>query len=189
MDDKNNMKMVRLFVSINMPNFIVQKAKQIQKELEKLDLFEGSCTTPEQMHSTLCFIGQVPEKEVEKIEEALSYVRMPKIEIKTEKVGVFRIKDKIKIIYLGFVSYPLYDLVGQIERALLPWVQPETRTFTPHITLVRVKKVYNSRKLIAKINEILIYPETFMIDFFVLKQSVLLQSGAEHFVVKRYELS
>ena len=133
----------RVFIAINLPEEIKKELSSLQRKWSELP---ARWVKPENLHITLAFLGYLSDEEVAKVCEITNEV--------AKKHSPFSIK-LVKISYgppkkspprmvwaIGEKSKPLTDLKNDLENELSGRVgfQPENRTFTPHITLARIRK-------------------------------------------------
>jgi 2'-5' RNA ligase len=127
--------MHRLFVAVEPP-------ESIKDQL--LGLMEGvpgaRWQTPEQLHLTLRFIGEVDGRTAEDIAEALLRLAHPGFEVALAGVGVFERRGRPEAIWAGLTPHaPLRVVHDKVDRALaMAGVAPDTRAYHPHITLARL---------------------------------------------------
>jgi 2'-5' RNA ligase len=127
--------MLRLFTAIEVPEGVRTRLTFLQGGVP------GARWTPvENMHLTLRFIGEVDEAVARDIDEALSALREPSFELTLRGVGGFGGRDP-KAIWAGVTPCPaLHHLVAKIESALQRMgLEAETRKYSPHVTLARLK--------------------------------------------------
>lgn len=179
---------MRLFVSIEFPPEIIAYLTQLQHQLFAQKLFEGTLTKPEQLHLTLQFIGDVSEKQVPEIQRALRSISMKPFQASLGSLGVFSSQNHIRIVWIDIQAKELVNLVQNVNIVLEPKVVLEEREFVNHITLARVKKVPDKATLISYLKSIKPKPICFMVNNFILKQSILTSQGAEYSDVERYVL-
>jgi len=169
--------MLRLFVAIELPESIRQR----------LALLCGGVPgarwlSPETMHLTLRFIGEVQEAALGDIDDALCDIRAPGFEVALDGIGNFGNSGKPRAIWAGVARNPaLQHLHGKIESALVrAGLPPEGRKFTPHVTLARVKSGRAGRvgEYVAAHNPFQAGP--FKVAGFTLFSSFLSHSGAIH---------
>lgn len=184
MDEK-----IRLFVAIELPEFVLDEVRRIRHSFNALNLFQGNWTKQEQLHGTLAFIGQVEQSAVDLINEQLDRIKFPVLTAQLSSLNYLTHHHRIKLIYLDFICDQLPQLVAQIRTALSAWITPEkNHQWLNHITLARIRHVEDREKLIDAIELFAVKPITFLIDSFVLKQSVLDTSGAIHLPIACYPL-
>jgi 2'-5' RNA ligase len=124
----------RLFVAVDLPEAVIGELAKIRplatpgvKRIE-----------PEQMHLTLHFLG---DADVQATATALEEVDVPKFRLTLNGVGQFAAGDRSAILWAGVIVTPelkqLHTAVGQaLARQRF---QPESRPYSPHITLARCK--------------------------------------------------
>ncbi|HUT49608.1 MAG TPA: RNA 2',3'-cyclic phosphodiesterase [Alphaproteobacteria bacterium] len=169
--------MLRLFVAIELPESL----------RERLALLCGGVPgarwlSPETMHLTLRFIGDVQEAALGDIDAALAGIHVPGFEIMLDGIGVFGNGARPRAIWAGVArNPPLEHLHGKIESALVrTGLPPEGRKFTPHVTLGRAKAANPGRvgDFVAAHNPFQAGP--FKALGFTLFSSFLSHSGAIH---------
>jgi 2'-5' RNA ligase len=101
----------------------------------------------ENMHITLCFIGNVDEATAGDLAAALSAVRVPAFDVAIEGAGYFSRGPKPTMLWAGVArSEALTHLQEKIESALVrAGAAPEARKFTPHVTLARLNGAPRTR--------------------------------------------
>lgn len=121
----------RLFVALDLPVDATAALEQIQPRavagLKRIDL--------DQLHLTLHFLG---ESDMDQTKLALQSVSVPSFFLTLEGVGQFPTRDG-GVLWAGIAqSDPLQNLHRKIADALgSTGFIPETRPFSPHITLAR----------------------------------------------------
>jgi RNA 2',3'-cyclic 3'-phosphodiesterase len=95
---------------------------------------------PEDYHITLRFIGDIDAGAARDIDETLGDIRRPKAPIRFEGLSWFG-GDKPRAIVAKVKADPaLMDLQAEQERRLRRiGIEPETRKYTPHVTLARLR--------------------------------------------------
>jgi RNA 2',3'-cyclic 3'-phosphodiesterase len=129
--------MPRLFTGLELPEAVVA-----QMALARGGLFGARWLEPEDYHITLRFIGDVDATTARDIDETLQEIRRPVAEVRFEGLGWFG-GDKPRAIVARVQPEPaLIELQAEQERRLRRvGVAPETRRFTPHVTLARLRRV------------------------------------------------
>jgi len=175
----------RLFVAIDPP-------PEIRELLAGLcsGLPEARWIAPEQLHLTLCFIGDVSGAAFLDVKEALGGIHHRPLLLRLQGVGFFPPRGLPRIIWVGIEhNEPLEVLQRKITARLFSLgLEPENRKFSPHITLVRLHQTPPSR--VGKYMEIhgLFSSPEFEIDSFLIYSSVLGRHGAHHRVEQAYVL-
>ena len=148
--------MLRSFISIDIEDpLVLKRIEEISREIKKtgaiIKLVES-----QNIHMTLRFLGEIDEKEVEVIKRIMEdkLDGFKKFEIELRGVGAFPSISNPRVIWVGVGkgSMELKTLANIINRGLKDiGTHKETRPFSPHITIARVKR-YNS-SLRKKIEE------------------------------------
>lgn len=175
----------RLFVAIDPP-------ADIREQLAALccGLPDARWVQPEQLHLTLCFIGEVDGTTFLDICEALAEIQTSAFALRLRGVGFFPPRGLPRVVWSGIdPCEPLMVLQRKISTRLFQLgVELENRKFSPHITLARLQQTPASKvgKYLA-ING-LFASDPFAVDRFVLYSSILGKKGASHFVEQAYPL-
>ena len=133
--------MPRLFTGLDVPEGMADDLSRLQGGLGAARWIE-----PEDFHITLRFIGDVGERAANDIADMLYAVRKRPLEVTLTGLGSFG-GDKPHTLYIAVKpSQPLIELQSEHERIMrrvgLP---PETRKFTPHVTLARLGRNARAR--------------------------------------------
>ncbi len=127
--------MPRLFTALQIPDDVADALA-----LTRGGLFGARWLDPEDYHITLRFIGDIEPRLADEVADALGQVSRSRVTIAFEGLGWFG-GDKPRAIVAKVKPTPeLSELAADHERRLrrlgLP---PETRNFTPHVTIARVR--------------------------------------------------
>ena len=127
--------MPRLFTGLELPEPVVG-----QLALMRGGVVGARWLEPEDYHITLRFIGDVDGRGARDIDETLSDIRRPKAPVRFEGLSWFG-GDKPRAIVAKVKPEPaLMDLQAEQERRLRRiGIEPETRKYTPHVTLARLR--------------------------------------------------
>lgn len=122
---------MRLFIAIQLSDAMKDALTAAQDEMYAQGV-RGNFTTRENMHLTLAFIGEYPDKE--QVMDALASVSFSSFYITLKGMGCFR-----DLWWAGMEeSAPLTAVVRRIRRALAENDIPfDKKRFSPHITLIR----------------------------------------------------
>lgn len=176
----------RLFVAIDPP-------QQIRDHLAMLccGLPNARWTPLEQLHLTLCFIGEVDGSTFLDIREALAEVTVPQFSLHLQGVGFFPPRGQPRVIWAGIEkSEPLHLLQRKITTRLFHLgLEPDNRKFSPHITLARLQQTPAAKVGKYLQNNGLFRSLPFLVDQFTLYSSLLGRAGALHLVEQQYPLS
>jgi 2'-5' RNA ligase len=127
--------MPRLFTGLELPAAVVG-----QLALMRGGVVGARWLEPENYHITLRFIGDIDARTARDIDDALSDIRRPKAPVRFEGLSWFG-GDKPRAIVAKVKADPaLMDLQAEQERRLRRiGIEPETRKYTPHVTLARLR--------------------------------------------------
>lgn len=129
--------MLRLFVGIELPESVRQLLAGVPDDYPM-----AHWHAPEHLHLTLNFIGSVDEECARRMAAALMDVPCWPFELTVQGVGYFGTLQRPFVLWAGVAaSAQLQQLQRMLEQRLLPLgLVSETRPYTPHITLARVKQ-------------------------------------------------
>lgn len=176
----------RLFVAIDPP-------AAIREQLVPLccGLPEARWTPTEQLHLTLCFIGEVDGATFLDIREALSEIGFASFSLQLRGVGFFPPRGQPRVVWAGVEKCePLMVLQRKITTRLFQMgVELENRKYSPHLTLARLNQTSPAR--VGKyLNEHALFAsDPFPVHQFILYSSVLGRKGASHIIEQEYELA
>jgi 2'-5' RNA ligase len=129
--------MPRLFTGLELPDGVAG-----QLALMRGGVVGGRWIEPENYHVTLRFIGDVDGGVARDIDETLSDIRRSTAPVRFEGLSWFG-GDKPRSLIAKVKPEPaLMDLQAEQERRLRRiGIEPETRKYTPHVTLARLRGV------------------------------------------------
>src|ERR1700733_2479167 len=129
--------MPRLFTALELPERVASQLAQARGGVVGARWLEAG-----DYHVTLRFIGDVDGRAAHDIVEPLCDIRRPKVFVRFEGLSWFG-GDKPRAIVARVKADPaLIDLQAEQERRLRRiGIEPETRKYTPHVTLARLRSV------------------------------------------------
>lgn len=135
--------MPRLFTALDLTPSFKNTLTHLQRGLEGVNWVE-----PENLHMTLVFIGDVIRPIANEIVEELAKIKFEPLQLDISEIGFFGSK-KPRLLYLGIKpNRQLSELVMRQENMLRELgVQLQTRAFTPHITLARLKSGFTPQHI------------------------------------------
>jgi 2'-5' RNA ligase len=129
----------RLFVSIELPRAISERFAELDPHLRGVRWL-----APEQMHLTLSFLGNVSEEVAEHLKENLAAIDWKAFFLPLTGFGAFPGKGRPNVIWVGVGrGHPhLFQLHKRVqEAALAAGLEPDLRSFHPHVTVARCRDV------------------------------------------------
>lgn len=177
--------MIRLFVAIPLP-------AELRRRLASLcsGVRDVRWVAEENLHLTLRFIGEVEEPQVDDIAAALHGVRCAPFALSLTGVGHFESGRRVRVLWAGVEpSAALTLLQERVESALRrAGVAPDSRRFTPHVSLARPRAAAPHRVGDWLRQNALFRAEAFTVGRFVLFESYLAHTGAIHSPVEVFQL-
>ena len=177
--------MIRLFIAIDLPPAIRSLVHDLARDIP------GTHPVPlNQLHLTLKFIGDVGNKAILSLTEALATVENPAFSLAFQGVGCFPPRGTPRIVWAGIAPQPeLEQLHSLIDQTLeQQGFARETRQFSPHVTLARLKTPAREPLRLFLARHGSFGTEPFQIQDFRLYSSRLTSAGAIHNLEAVYEL-
>jgi RNA 2',3'-cyclic 3'-phosphodiesterase len=133
---------VRTFVAIFPPQRVRQTLFRAAHDLPASQDFR--LISPEKLHVTLKFLGEVAEDTLDRVKQALEPLseRHEPFEVRTSGFGAFPSEKKAHILWAGVGegSESLRTVAQSVEDLLLPaGFAREQRSYVPHLTLARAR--------------------------------------------------
>ena len=177
--------MPRLFVGLELPDDIA-----FELELMRGGDDGARWIDRDAFHLTLRFIGDVDGDVADDIDDTLSDVDAEAFPLRLKGVGSFGGKAP-RAIWAGVEPTPaLHALQADVERRLQRiGLAPETRKFTPHVTLARMKHVSLSEVQAYLSNYNLYRSREFVVRDFILYSSRPSRGGGPYVAEERYQLA
>lgn len=128
--------MIRLFAAIAAPQTAVEALARLQTGVEG-----ARWRPPEALHLTLRFFGDIAENLADDLDEELQGVEGRPFDLTLKGAGAFGEGRNLRAIWAGAEeSEPLRRLAGRCEAAARrAGLKPETRNYTPHLTLAYLR--------------------------------------------------
>jgi len=174
----------RLFTALEIPGDLVPKLKMLHGRLAGARWIDA-----ENYHLTLRFVGDIEEPDADDLVEALSWIAVEPFSLKLSGVGSFGGR-KPRALWVGVEECePLRRLQRANERAARQaGLPPETRNFSPHVTLARLRgaepgAVANYLSAVGAFQA-----EPFLVEEFVLMSAREGSGGGPYVVEERFPL-
>lgn len=167
---------MRLFISIQVPPHVIEEIVRIQKILTSQNLFVGTLIKPEQLHSTLLFLGNVEVEQLPEIIQKLETIRYTEFTASLNSLKANSWKYP-HVLWLTLCSPALHELARIIHVCL---DYKEEHAFRAHITLFRIKKIFDKQKLQELLQNSSVQQKTWIVTKFTLQQSELHSEGARY---------
>jgi len=185
--------LIRSFLAIEIPRTIQKKIEEIQEDL-KSSRADVRWVSPEKIHLTLKFFGNIDESKIDPIVKSIEgpIRTSPPFSIRVRGVGAFPYLKNPRVIWMGLVDGKevLVHFQKQLEKELERiGFEPEQRAFHPHLTLGRMKTSKGKEGLTGKIER---YKEEefgdFQVERVVLFKSDLKPTGPIYTTLREIKL-
>jgi 2'-5' RNA ligase len=139
------MEQTRSFIAIELPTELEQELARLETHLKTGNQPWVKWVKPDSIHLTLKFLGKIAAGTTAAITEAIekSARGIEPFRLKVEGLGAFPSIKRVQVAWVG-ISGEVADLIRlqkRLESNLTPLgFTPESRPFTPHLTLARLKK-------------------------------------------------
>jgi 2'-5' RNA ligase len=177
--------MIRLFAAIAIPGDIAEGLVRRQQGLPG-----ARWRTPEQMHLTLRFAGEIAETVAAELDAELSQVTGAPFDLALQGAGSFGEGHEVRAVWAGVEdSEPLRLLASRCEAAARrAGLKPESRHFKPHVTLAYLKRADVGRVGAWVQGHNLLHSPPFRVDRFGLYSSWLSPEGSRYELEREYLL-
>jgi 2'-5' RNA ligase len=178
---------VRCFISVDV------------EESELLDAFVGvqedlkstgadlKLVLRDNIHITMRFLGDIDERLVKKLKGFIGGVEFSPFHVKLRGVGVFPHLRRPRVVWVGLDEgvKSLFKVYKEVESGLIDLgFRPESRGFSPHITLARVRSGRDKMALLERLkghaNDSF---GDFLFECIKLKKSVLTPKGPKYYTL------
>jgi 2'-5' RNA ligase len=138
------MEQIRCFVAIELPEGLKLELAKLQSQLKMASRASVKWVDTKGIHLTLKFLGNVEASRIPTIVEAVAQARqgIAPFHLEVAGTGVFPGQKQPRVVWVGLRGdvQTLLRLQERLEAALVPLgFASESRSFTPHITLGRVR--------------------------------------------------
>lgn len=150
------MSQIRSFIAIELSPYVKVKIAEIQNNLKSSS--DVRWVRPEGIHLTIKFLGNIEEARVPEISDIIEQCTadITSFHLTVRNLGAFPHEKNPKVIWVGAEdeSGTLVKLQQALENRLAPLgFKAEKRTFSPHLTLGRLKSPKGKRELTQRLEE------------------------------------
>lgn len=179
---------IRSFIAFDLKDHeIMEKISEIQQKLEGTGA-SLKLINPQNIHVTLRFLGNIQPSMVDKIYREMEQIDFESFQIEVCRVGAFPTLRNPRVIWAGIQKN--LDKLEMISRQLASRLHilgfpSDSKPFSPHITLARVRSSRNKAELADSMNELTDYVFGVLnLDCLKLKKSVLTPRGPIYTTLK-----
>lgn len=181
------MEQIRSFIAVELPDEVKVALAQLQDQLKTGKQLPVKWADPYGIHLTLKFLGNIAVNKINEITGAIEKATegISPFHLEVKDLGVFPNFKRVRVVWVGVSGEvaQLSQLQQRIESNLAPLgFAHESRPFTPHLTLARVREQaspdeqQNFGQLIASARFETSY--SFNVDSINLMRSQLTREGA-----------
>jgi 2'-5' RNA ligase len=147
--------MIRTFIAAPIPEEIRKKLKDIQAELRRHETGAVRWTHPEGIHLTFHFLGEIEESGVKDLEEIMKEAASAcrSFSCRVRGLGAFPNLQRPRVFWAGLeIGSEAEKLHQALKAGLIRLGYPvESRAFSPHLTLGRVKSPSGLTAVISQV--------------------------------------
>jgi len=174
-------EMIRSFLAFDINNpSVLQRFTEVQDKLIKTGA-DVKLVEPQNIHITLRFLGDIPSSMVDRIHESMKKVNFSAFDCDINGLGVFPDLRYPRVVWAGIKkgSDELKNVADRLESSLRKFdFRADSKGFSPHLTLARVKTGRNKVELARSIQDLIDYDfGVVRADCLRLKKSVLTPTG------------
>jgi 2'-5' RNA ligase len=138
---------MRLFTGLDLPAEVVGNLERLLERLRPTARVQWSA--PSNLHVTTKFIGEWPEERLTELKNALGAIpSRPSIPVRIRELGFFPNARSPRVFWCGVEAPGLAGLAAETDRVTSSLgIAAETRAFSPHLTLARIKERLNLEPL------------------------------------------
>ena len=170
---------MRLFIAIDIDDKnILYEIERIQKYLINEGV-KGTFPSKDQLHITVKFLGEVLDEKIDSIDNKLKTIKFSPFILKFNGITGFPSIRSPRVVVVEIdENTSLQYLFKEIERNMVSLgFKKEKRSFSPHLTIARVKKAWSWKKYISDKLLSLSFNYEYLVNSFKLKSSVLTPNG------------
>jgi 2'-5' RNA ligase len=138
---------MRLFFGLDLPAETVRSLQALVDRLRPMARIEWC--PPANLHITTKFVGEWPDERLTEMKAAAAgLASRPPIQVHVRRVGFFPNPHAPRVFWCGIEAPGLEGLAMDTDRATAAiGVAAETRAFSPHLTLARIKQRFDFQPL------------------------------------------
>jgi 2'-5' RNA ligase len=187
---------LRTFIAIDVPPAVLDTIIRIQSRFKSLGL-HASWVKPGNIHLTLKFLGETDPDRIPGIQNKLTEIlaSFTPLRLSLDSIGVFPNTKNPRVLWIGLKDNEgaLKTLQAAIENTLESVGFPvEQRSFSPHLTLARIKSPKGIKKLkdeLDAVNQEGIGSHPFDVGAIHLYESQLTPKGSIYTVLANFKLN
>jgi len=149
-------QMIRSFIAFDIDSeSVIKRLSETQKTLVNTGA-DLKIVQPQNIHVTMRFLGNISPNMVDSIHEEMEKVSFAPFEIELRGLGAFPTLRYARVVWAGIKkgAEELAHVSDQLEPRLLGLgFKPDSKGFSPHLTIARVKSGRNKAELVRVVQE------------------------------------
>jgi len=149
-------QMIRSFIAFDIDSeSVIKRLSEVQKTLVNTGA-DLKIVQPQNIHVTMRFLGNISPSMIDPIYEEMEKVPFASFEVELRGLGAFPTLRYARVVWAGIKkgAEELTDVFNQLEPRLRGLgFKPDSKGFSPHLTIARVKSGRNKAELIHTIQE------------------------------------
>ena len=180
------MEQIRSFIAIELPDELKLKLGQLKARLQSGEQSPVKWVDPDSIHLTLKFLGNIASDRIGEITGALEQAArtVPPFRLEVKDLGAFPNLKRVQVVWVGISGQ--MDKLGQLQQGIESNLAQlgftsESRPFTPHLTLARLRDrvpLEERQRFGQLIGETTFEAGTIKVDAVSLMRSQLTREGA-----------
>jgi 2'-5' RNA ligase len=184
---------IRSFIAFDIDNpEVLKRLGEAQDILAKTGA-DLSLVKPQNIHITLRFLGDITLGMVEKIDNEMQGIVFRPFDVEIKGIGAFPNVKYARVVWAGIQqgAEELRAIFDQLEPRLRQLgFAPDSKGFSPHLTIARVRSGRNKQALISCVDELAAFDfGKVHADSLRLKKSVLTPQGPIYSILKEVHAS
>jgi RNA 2',3'-cyclic 3'-phosphodiesterase len=181
---------MRVFIALELPSFVIEYVMVVQDTLRIQQLFKGTFPRKEHLHITLAWLPWIHQEQLPDIQKAVATI------IADYPPFVFHL-DTLRhlqhphLIWLTITEHSissLSDCAAELRHALSNLNGKQEHEFVPHITIARIKKLFNSFQLQQTLATLPPPDKRVIGERISIQQSTLSTNGPHYTTLHTYDL-
>ena len=146
---------MRAFIAIELPKDTRDSLGRLQEQLKKAQA-DVKWVTPENIHLTLKFLGEVDDEKLKRISKAIEEAAQENhpYKIRIHSLGAFPKIDYLRVLWVGAEEgdAETRKIAKELEEKIIKiGIPKEGRSFSSHITIGRIRSTLNRERLVKEL--------------------------------------
>ena len=178
---------MRYFISINVDHKLKEKISEFEQSLVKEIKFNW--VDPNNLHLTLKFLDEIERDQIRALKKTLATIKENSFSLALRQLILFPSPASPRVLAISLQGDldKLSHLKKEIdEHCRVLGFSVENRSFSPHITLARIKKLGEVKKVYPYLNHD--FALSLQVSSFALMSSILKKEGSHYELIQEFFL-